>query len=490
MNARFRLKLTITMIVFAVTISFAITTSDYLRMRDRAIENKQNQVKQDEQMAKYALETVEKAYYVFGDSIANKMKDASIQILDMYEKNPSFETWDFVSLKRQFSLDVYVIDSSNVILHSSFKQDIGMDFNACCGKLAKVLDEYRNNGMFFHDGMDLEQKTGIIKKYSYMPTPDKKYIIQLGYSLQEGDIFHKFNFLSTIDQLVERSPSIYAINVLNIGGYKLGDPLAVQRKLPPERRKAFEKTLETGTTTECEDLWNNEPAIYRYVHYTSEYDNGTTKNKVLEIVYHDMDLQEIQNDHRNQFIIQLLIILIITVILSSIISRWVARPMYLAFHDSLTGLNNRAAFDERLKEAISKKHEQSALLMIDLDNFKLVNDHLGHDMGDHLLQCVAQILRKVARPMDTPIRLGGDEFVLIMPSADRAEAEDTAQQLIDSILVSTAEEFQLDGEKVTVSIGIALFPEHGLNPDMLYKRADQALYDSKKKGKNQFKFYS
>lgn len=490
MNARFRLKLTLTMIVFAVTISFTIATSDYLRLHDLAIENKRNQVVQDEAMAKYALETIEKAYYVFGDNIAKKMKDASVQILDLYEKNPSFETWDFDALKRLLSLDVYVIDSNNVILYSSFKQDVGMDFNACCRKLAKVLDEYRNNGEFFHDGMDLEQKTGIIKKYSYMPTRDKKYIIQLGYSLQEGDIFHKFNFLSTIDQLVQRSASIYEINVLNIGGYRLGDPFAIQRKLPPERRKAFEETLETGNTTEFVDLWKNEPAIYRYVHYISEYDDGTTKNKVLEIVYHDKDLQEIQNDHRNQFIIQLLIILIITIILSSLISRWVARPMYLAFHDSLTGLNNRAAFDERLKAAISKKNEQSALLMIDLDNFKLVNDHLGHDKGDHLLQCVARVLREVARPKDTPIRLGGDEFVLIMPSAGRTEAEDTARKLIDSILVSTAEEIQLDGEKVTVSIGIALYPEHGLNPDMLYKRADQALYDSKKKGKNQFKFYS
>lgn len=490
MNARFGLKLTMTMIVFAVAISFTIATSDYLRLREQAITNKQNQVEQDEQMAKYALETIEKAYYVFGDNIANKMKDTSLKLLDLYEKNPSFETWDFDALKRLLSLDVYIIDSNNVILYSSFKQDVGLDFNACCRKLARVLDDYRNNGEFFHDGMDLEQKTGIIKKYSYMPTPDKKYIIQLGYSLQEGDIFHKFNFLSTIDQLVQRSPSIYEINVLNIGGYRLGDPATIQRKLPPERRKAFEETLDTGITTEREGLWHDVPAIYRYAHYVSEFDDGTTKHKVLEIVYHDKDLQEIQNDHKRKFIIQLLIILIITVILSSLISRWVARPMYLAFHDSLTGLNNRAAFDERLKAAISKKHEQSALLMIDLDNFKLVNDHLGHDMGDHLLKCVAQVLRKVARHKDTPIRLGGDEFVLIMPSAGRTEAEDTAGKLIDSILTSTAEEIQLDGEKVTVSIGIALYPEHGLDPDMLCKRADQALYDSKKKGKNQFKFYS
>ncbi|MCM3079952.1 diguanylate cyclase domain-containing protein [Brevibacillus invocatus] len=491
MNFRFGIKLTMTMIVFAIAISFTIATNDYLRLRDQAIQNKLDQVQRDEQLAKYALETIEKAYSVFGDNIALKMKDTSVQLLDMYEANPSFDTWDFASLKQFLSLDIYIINDQNTITHSSFKQDIGLNFSKCCKKLSKVLDERRASGEFFHDGIDIEQKTGHIKKYSYMPTRDKKYIIQLGLSLQEGDIFHKFNFLSTIEELVQRSSSINEIHVLNTGGYALGDPANDHaHKLTSERRSAFEETLKTGKTTEYIGEWNNEPAIYRYVYYLSEYDKGATNRKVLEIVYNDKDLQAILTDHKHKFIIQLMIILICTIILSILISSWVSRPMYLAFHDSLTGLNNRAALDERLESAISKNKGSTALLMIDLDNFKLVNDHLGHDTGDHLLKCVAQCLRKVSRNEDTPIRLGGDEFVLIMPSASKEDAEHAAKKLITSILNTTAQEIDLDGERVTVSIGIALAPEHGEDTDMLCKRADIALYASKEKGKNQYQFYA
>lgn len=491
MNFRFGIKLTMTMIVFAIAISFTIATNDYLRLTEQAIQNKMELVQRDETMAKYAFETLEKAYFVFGNNIAYHMKDTSIQLLEMYEANPSFDTWDFDALKEDLSLDIYIINEQNTITHSSFKPDIGLNFSKCCKKLSKILDERRNSGEFYHDGIDIEQKTGYVKKYSYMPTPDKNYIIQLGFSLQEGDIFNQFNFFSTIDELVKRSSSINEIHILNTGGYALGDPAnSPDHRLSPERRRAFEETLQSGKTTEYIGKWNNEPAIYRYVAYHSDYDNGATSRKVIEIIYNNKDLQAILDDHQQKFIIQLLIILICTIILSILISSWVSRPMYLAFHDSLTGLNNRAALDERLETAISKTKGTTALMMIDLDNFKLVNDHLGHDKGDHLLKCVAQCLRKVSRPQDTPIRLGGDEFVLIMPSASKEDAEATAKKLIASIMKTTAQEIDLDGEKVTVSIGIAFAPEHGEDPDMLCKRADIALYASKEKGKNQYQFYA
>lgn len=489
-NVRFGIKLTITMIVFAFAISFTIATTDYFRLREQAIANKLAQVEQNEKMVKYALENIEKAYAVFGDNIAAKMEESSLYLKKLYEKNQSFDEWDFAELKRLLSFDIYIIDSNNVITHSSYAADIGLDFRACCGKLARLLDERRASGKFYHDGIDIEQSTGMIKKYSYMPTDDKKFIIQLGYSLQNGDIFKRFNFFDTINELVQRSPSLNEIRVLNIGGHALGTPVhSHEHKLTPERRAVFEQVLQSGQTMEYVGEWNNEPAIYRYVNYVSAYDNGSTKHKVLEIIYNDRDLQAILAEHRETFLLQLMFIVAFTILLGFIITTWVAKPMYLAFHDSLTGLYNRAAFDERLGSAIACKKGTTALLMIDLDNFKFVNDRLGHDKGDYLLQCVARCIRKAAREEDIPIRLGGDEFVLIMPSTNREEAEQTASKIIESIVATTAQEMQLDGEKVTVSIGIALAPEHGADPDELAKKADKALYRSKEKGKNQYQFY-
>ncbi|RAV21229.1 GGDEF domain-containing protein [Paenibacillus contaminans] len=490
MQFRFGIKLTVTMIVFAVAISFAIATSDHLRLREQAIHNKTDQVRQYERMAKYALETIEKAYLVFGANVATKMRENSFFLMNMYERNPNFDEWDFASLKRMLSLDIYIINSSNVVTHSSMARDVGINFSECCRKLAQVLEEKRNAGEFFHDGIDIEQKSGAIKKYSYMPTRDKKFTIELGYSLEEGDIFNKFNFLSTIDELVQNSPSINEVNVLNIGGIAFGESEdASGRKLTEERRAYFERTLNTGQTTEFTGQWQNEPAIYRYVHYVSEFDTGTTQNKVLEIIYNDKDLQLILSGNKKTFAWQLVVILAITVVLSLLISRWVAKPMYLAFHDSLTGLKNRAAFDELLVSTIAKNKGNTAILMIDLDNFKLVNDHLGHDMGDQLLKSAAHCIRSIARKEDITIRLGGDEFVLIMPSASKMQAEDAASRIIEAIVTSTAQEFQLKDEKVTVSIGISLFPEHGADPETLCKKADIALYESKERGKNQYRFY-
>ncbi len=489
MKFHFGIKLTITMIVFAVVISFTIATSDHLRLKNQAVSNKMDHVKQDEMMVTYALDTIEKAYTVFGDNIAVQMKENSVFLLDLYEKTPNFDEWDFAALKQLMPVDIYIINSENVITHSSLENDVGMDFSKCCQKLAKTLDERRESEEFFHDGIDIEQSTGVIKKYSYMPTADKKYIIQLGYSLQDGDIFRKFNFLDTIDELVQKNPSLNEINVLNIGGIPIGQPAnQPDQKLSEERRKAFDQTLKTGKTTEFRGIWNNEPAIYHYVHYISEYDEGTTKDKVLEIIYNDKDLQSILSKNKKTFIIQLIFISVITVFLSFIISKWVSRPMHLAFHDSLTGLKNRAAFDELLQTTIAKEKGITALLMIDLDNFKLVNDYLGHDKGDHLLKCVAQCICSVARKNDITIRLGGDEFVLLMPGTSKEEVELTANLIIKTIVESTSQEIQLEGEKVTVSIGISLFPVHGDDPESLCKKADMALYVSKEKGKNQYTF--
>jgi len=489
MRFPFGIKLTLTMVVFAVAITSTIAVTDYLRLRDQVLKNKWEQVKQNEMIARQALETIEKAYALFGDDIAGEMKANSDALLDLYGKNPSFAEWDFAALKQSLGSDIYIIDSRNVIVYSSFEADIGLDFSACCKKLAKLLDERRKAGTFFHDGIDIEQRTGMLKKYSYIATPDKRYLIQLGYSLQDREFFKQFNFRKAIDEIVRFSSSINQINILNWGGFVLGDPSAEDPKLPEERRSAFEQALLTGQPTEFRGKWNGEPAIYRYVRYQSNYDTGSTGTKVMELVYNEKEVQTVLDQNKNIFLIQLAGILLIAVALSFIITRWVARPMYLAFHDSLTGLKNRAAFDDLLETAISETGKTAAVLMIDLDNFKWVNDNLGHDTGDRLLKSVAQSIRRTARKTDMTVRLGGDEFVLIMPSASRQAAEETAQRVIDAIVASTSQAPELEGVAVTVSIGIALSPEHGEDPETLCKNADLALYAAKESGKNRYWMY-
>lgn len=488
MRSYFRLKLSVILILFALAISFTLSTTDHFRLKEQVVSHHQNLIRQNEETVQYALKTIEKAYHLFGEHIALTMQKHSLYLLDLYDRNPNFDEWDFQELKNRFSMDVYIIDSANKITHSSYPDDIGLDFSVCCNKLSQVLNERRSSGGFYHDGIDIEQKSGRIKKYSYMATRDKKYLIQLGYSLEDEDIFKQFNFLGTADELVQKYASIYAIHILNTGGYPLGKP-ADSSYLSPERRAAFEHTLRTGQPSEVSGHWENEPATYHYTRYSSEFDTGTTKYKVLEIVYTDRELQAVLGQNRNAFIYRLGIVLLITVALALVVSRWAGKLMHLAYHDSLTGLKNRAAFNELLQNVLAGNRGTTALLMIDLDNFKLVNDYYGHDKGDELLRGAAQCICSSARKHDIPIRLGGDEFVLIMPSATAEEAMKTAADIIDAIKALTEGDLYLNGEKMTTSIGIALAPVHGADVETLCKKADLALYASKEQGKNRYCLY-
>ncbi len=487
-KTRFGLKLFILMIAFAIVISFTIVTIDYLRLREQAIDNNQFQIQKIEDTVEYSLKTIDKAYFFFDNETAVKMEENTQYILEQYKKNPNFDKWDFHKLQQFLGMDIYIINDKNVITHSNFEEDIGMDFSLCCSKLVSVLNERRSTGSFYHDGMDIEQKTGSIKKYSYMATHDKQYLVELGYSLERGTIFNEFNFLHVNEELVRKYPAVNEINVLNIGGYSLGTPVA-EKNLTKARREAFEKTLQDKQTTEVNGVWKNEKAIYRYVHFVSEFDEGTTKNKVIEIIYNEKELQAVLNDNKKAYYLQLIIIFAVTTLISFIISRWVSKPMHLAFHDSLTGVKNRTAFDEFLASKLPA-NQTTALMMIDLDNFKMVNDYLGHDEGDNLLRCVAECICETVRNKGTVYRYGGDEFIVVLHSISETEAEKTAMTLITEIENVIHRKRELTGLRVSASIGISLSKENNHDAKMLYKRADMALYASKEKGKNQYHFYS
>ena len=167
------------------------------------------------------------------------------------------------------------------------------------------------------------------------------------------------------------------------------------------------------------------------------------------------------------------------------------RHQYFAHHDDLTRLVNRVVLRERLDEALamaSSNRRCLALLYLDLDCFKLVNDTRGHGVGDRLLVEVAQRMRAAVRSVDTVARIGGDEFAIIIPFLDGAQpAEMLARRLISAL----GTPFVIDSEASTigVSIGIALFPENADDAPTLIRHADGALYAAKRGGRNTFRFH-
>jgi diguanylate cyclase (GGDEF)-like protein/PAS domain S-box-containing protein len=168
-----------------------------------------------------------------------------------------------------------------------------------------------------------------------------------------------------------------------------------------------------------------------------------------------------------------------------------ARIAHMAHHDALTELPNRVLFRQRMADALSQRSRSGNLLgvlCIDLDNFKLVNDTLGHPIGDGLLQDVAARIERVIRQRDTAARLGGDEFAVLVPEMKSPqELAVLAQRLIDVI----SEPYVIEGHMVTVgsTIGIAVAPTDGDDADHLLRNADLALYRAKAAGKSTFRFF-
>ncbi|MFA7241374.1 MAG: EAL domain-containing protein [Sulfuricellaceae bacterium] len=168
-----------------------------------------------------------------------------------------------------------------------------------------------------------------------------------------------------------------------------------------------------------------------------------------------------------------------------------ARINQLANYDALTGLPNRVLLQDRVTQTLAaSKHQGSkvALLMIDLDRFKNINESLNHAFGDQLLQLVAQRLENCARGLDTVARSGGDEFAILMPEI-RHVGEVTA--LANTVLSALSQPFQLEDHEINItsSIGISVFPGDGDNIQLLLKNADVAMYRAKELGRNTFQFY-
>lgn len=180
------------------------------------------------------------------------------------------------------------------------------------------------------------------------------------------------------------------------------------------------------------------------------------------------------------------------------LGRWLERLgaarsiVEMAIHDVLTGLPNRRLLQDRIAQAIAHNHrsqEQAAVMFIDLDHFKIINDSLGHEVGDLLLQAVAVSLQSAIRGEDTVARQGGDEFIVLLPNITGVlDAEAVAQKILDVLV----QPYYVQGKELHIggSVGIALFPSDGVDVDTLLKISDIAMCHVKEGGRNNYQFYA
>ena len=172
-----------------------------------------------------------------------------------------------------------------------------------------------------------------------------------------------------------------------------------------------------------------------------------------------------------------------------------AHAYKLAQHDILTGLPNRSLLNQRLRQILATAQRdgtQVACLFLDFDHFKRINDTLGHDAGDQLLQSIAQRLGSAVRESDTVARLGGDEFVLVLPGLDPAHATFEVMSVVHRVRESFLAPFRIADQSptLTCSVGVSIFPLDAQDPATLIKQADTAMYAAKDAGRNAYRFYT
>lgn len=488
MDKNFRLKLTGILISFTLLLSLIIIAADYVRLKKNVEANLEMQIQTAEDEIITSLSTIDKVYSVLDVERAESMEEYSQELLELYKVQPDFSTWDFAAMKKETGMDIFIVNKDNTVIESSYTPDVGLNFTECCSEFSTLLTERRKLGVFTHDALDIQQETGGFKKFSYMPTPDGNYIIELGYYLEDKLVFKEFNFLDTMHRLEEENEQIKSINAYTYLGLLLGDRgVGKEEKINPSRKAIFKASHESFQIKETTVKENGQMITYRYIPYKSDKVPGLSANRVVEIAYHDIPLSSVLISYRNQFLFQTVVIALITIIMSIVLAKMIARPIHLAFHDVLTGLKNRAAFEDTAVEWLHQKKGPLQFMIIDLDNFKSVNDSLGHGEGDKLLIKAANIIDSESGKEHLAARIGGDEFVVLFSRMTEEQVIERANSMLEAMRLSFSY-LQQEDIHLSISIGIAIADKQD-TINTLYHKADLALYQSKKKGKDQYCLY-
>lgn len=242
--------------------------------------------------------------------------------------------------------------------------------------------------------------------------------------------------------------------------------IQTQLYVNPERRNDFKLLMDMSGKVQ-----NFESQVYRKdggIIWISENARSVT-NELGEILYYEGTVEDITERRLYE-----------------------EKIRHQAMHDSLTGLPNRYLLEDRLQQGINyaeRYHTRLAVAFIDLDQFKHINDTLGHDAGDQLLLTVAERLSALVRDSDTVVRLGGDEFVILLSSVHKTE---DITHTLQRVLASIAQPVTLNGLdfNISCSIGVSIYPEDGVQANVLLKNADSAMYKAKQSGRNNFQFFT
>lgn len=433
---------------------------------------------------------------VMEEGLNTKMKDYSMTLIKKYSQEPDILNWDLEELQNRFgNYQIYIINKDLEVVRTTYKKDLGLDFKKY-PSFSKLIESRMQGNSFIVDRLDVSTNTGELMKYSYMPTPDHKYLLEL--SIDIGKIFPISNNLDTFsvaNNLTNHYPSVKSISIYKFnengkGILRISKTKPFYRVVMDDNKvEHIKRALKTNQTQIDNIVSPLVKGAYtsKYIPYLSYQNNGDLSwwnSYVIEIIYEDGVMLKEINQQRNLLYRNISIITMVYFVFVFIIIYLLGKSEYMAYHDYLTNLPNKKLFKECLTKRISDANRNGhklAVLFLDLNNFKNINDTLGHNIGDRLLQEVAGRLKANLRKHDIISRLGGDEFTVLLTDIDsHDDAIKVALKIINTFKMIT----NIDGHEIFVetSIGISLYPVDGEVPETLVQKADIAMYYAKKHG--------
>lgn len=455
------------------------------------------------------------------------------------------------NLRKKFDVsEIYIIDEKGKIIYTSFLQDQDLNVFQTGKAFEKFLKSLYGQGEIKHQNITVSSNSGILNKYVYYSPKESSYIIEVSMNIHEyiknnyPKEYYEFVFSRLFQSVYDDNEYLVGMDVYSYNKLSSWSLLHVGKKFEKSKefidklRKEKKICMKTENLNRCYNAFSLDSSHYDF-----------TRNFYVEFIY---DFSSLEKNKREIFIfagvVSFIIILITFFISSEILNIHVIQKIdtinhglkmiekgeydydmqlesndelgdivnninkmkeiikiregelikkqdqihYLAYYDTLTGLPNRILFEEKLAKALEEgkqKNNKVALLYFDLDNFKNVNDTIGHMFGDLLLKNVGRLLKKYLGEDAIATRMGGDEFVGILSKVNDSHE---LIEIIENVLNAFRNPWIIDDREfyVTTSIGITLYPDDGENTNVLLKNADTAMYVAKNHGKNMYCFYT
>ncbi|WP_107842065.1 GGDEF domain-containing protein [Metasolibacillus meyeri] len=484
------IKLFLSLIIFAIILVTVVTQTNRKLIQNDIQERAKVNWSLIENQILDNLETIDIVQHQLEQELSKTVEKELRQMAELYKENPNILSWDLEQMKSEHGMEIYILDDTNTIIHTTYRTDLGISFKDCCAEFDRVLTQRRQSGEFFTEGIDISTQTNEMWKYSYLATPDHKYLMEIGIPAKEIALFNNFNFVDIATKLPQEYDDLLEVKIMSRAGKYLSGSNGERGSVKDsdaDFQAAFQRALETSNIVQY-DKQMGEGVIetYRFLPYDNVQNRSYSTKRIVFLKYNNATELAWLKVNTQQFYFILGVAMLTSLIALVALNLILMKTVRQAERDPLTGVYNRATYLEQVEKLLRRTQQKKiGLLLFDVDNFKQVNDRYGHIKGDMVLVELAKMLEQLARKEGLVVRFGGDEFAIVVKDATVDKLERIANEAIRDVR-QRREGSDLAWQLLSLSIGGTLQTDLQETERDLYSRADEALYASKNAGKDRY----